>query len=654
MCCAPPARAKKPSVWDPQIVLAVLCAIFLVLGWIFGEPWLFYVSVGCGSPYALKSAWDSLRERTLDVNVLMLLAAVGAVIVGHTDDAAALLFLFALSGTLEAYAMGRTKSAIESLIKLRPDQAVRVSPAGEEIVPVEALAIDDLVRVGPFDTIPADGVVTQGEGSVDQKAMTGESTPVARGPGDAVLSGTQNLDVMLLVRVTAPVGGSVLDKIVDLVRDAQENKASGERISTWFGQRYTIFVLVAFTISLSARLMLGSVWGDALYQSLILFVALSPCALVISTPASTLSALAWAARHGVLVRGGRYIEALGQIDTIAFDKTGTLTEGRFELEEICICQTLATVGGGCEDGHSCWSGESNISDEASRLLRFAATAELHSKHPIAEAIVRAARKFELDVPEAEDHRALPGLGVEASVAGSTIRVGQPDLFPGGLPEETMSHVASMQEQGRTVAIVEIDGDFAAFALTDVVRPGTREVLASLRQVGVDRALMMTGDHERTARMVAERVGISEFHAGLLPEGKTQLVTKLTQAGRKVMMVGDGINDAPSLASAHVGVAMGGLGSDIALNAADIVLMQDRLERIPLLIKFGRTANRVIRANLLFAAGVIVMLTILSLFGKLPLPLAVLGHEGSTVLVILNGLRLLGGPKPLTPRAPVPS
>jgi Cd2+/Zn2+-exporting ATPase len=629
---------------DPQAILTVLCALALVAGFVFPDSVIPYLSVAFGSVFALQSAYKAIKARELDVNLLMVLAAIGAVIVKRPLDAAALLFLFSLSNTLESFAMSKTRSAIEGLIKLRPDKAMRVSPEGDVSVPVQELKVGDQVRVAGFESIPSDGRIVQGNTSVNQAAMTGESVPVQVGIGSTVLAGTQNLEGMFVMEVTAEVGSSTLDKVVDLVRDAQENKASGERISTWFGERYTIFVLSVFVLAFVVRLVLKQPFYDALYGALVLLVALSPCALVISTPASTLSALAWAGRRGILIRGGEFLERLGQVTVAALDKTGTLTRGKPQLIEICVCgpATVPSMSEVCLDPHACWHGDGDMSDESKRMLRAAAAAEQYSTHPIAEAIVLAARRSGVEVPEALEQHDHSGLGVTARIDAGTVKIGQPRFFD-NLPEEFEGHAEKLRRQGMTVAIMEFEGRFAALGLRDEPREEAAEVLAALKKEGIQQITMITGDNELTAKTVADELDIKDVRAGLMPQDKTAFIAQLEDNGQRVMMVGDGINDAPSLSRASVGVAMGGLGSDVALNAADIVLMQDRLGQLPELVRLGRKTTGVIRVNLFFAASVILGLTISSLFYKLPLPLAVVGHEGSTVLVILNGLRLLKGP-----------
>lgn len=634
---------------DPQVILTVLCGIALAVS-LFGlHPVVPYLAVGFGSYYALVSAWESLRERSIDVNLLMVLAAIGAVAVGQPLDAAALLFLFSLSSTLESLTMARTRSAIEGLIRLRPDQAIRVVDGREERVKVEALELGDTIKIPPYEAIPVDGTVLEGQSGVDQSAMTGESQPVAKARGDRLLAGTRNLDGALVMTVASTVGDSTLDKIVNLVQNAQDNKASGERISTWFGQRYTLFVIGAFVVSLVIRLALGGEVHASLYAALTLLVALSPCALVISTPATTLSALAWAARRGMLVRGGEFIEMAGHIDTLAVDKTGTLTLGRPQLIEICVCaKSMVTAGGhdeGCVEGDACWHGHGGLSPEAYRLLGVAAAAEQYAAHPIAEALVSAAKANGVPLPSASGEATSPGLGVSAMVDGKRVYVGQRRYFEQegvSVSPAFLDHAENFQKKGMSVALLAYGDEIAALGFLDTPRPETARFLEEAKRAGVEHVVMLSGDTEQTVQTVAKELDV-EYRAALMPQEKAEAIGEMVKQGRNVMMVGDGVNDAPSLAQATVGVAMGGLGSDIALNAADVVLMHDRLDRIPELMWLGKKTNRIVRANLLFATGVIGVLTVLSLFTRLPLPIAVIGHEGSTVIVILNGLRVLRGP-----------
>lgn len=621
-----------------QVILTILCGTTLVLSFFPIWPPLVYISIAAGSYFALSKAWESITERTINVDILMVLAAVGAITVGHPDDAAALLFLFSLSSTLEALAMARTQSAIESLIRLRPSTALRIGPNGDQEVKVEDLEVGDEVRVLAHQNLPADGTLLA-PATINEATLTGESMPVSKKAGDPVVAGTANLETTFTMTVTARVEDSALTKIVQLVSDAQENKASGERIADWFGQRYTFFVLGAFFLSLFIRVALGSTWGAAVYPALILLVALSPCALVISTPATTLSALAFAARRGVLVRGGEFIEMAGRITAIALDKTGTLTEGRPTVQEVCVAPH--------ENDIECWHRGMGMGSSAQEALRIAASLEAFSTHPIASAIVTEAREQGLTVPDSLDHQVDAGLGVQGTIDGVRARIGQRKYFD-DLPAEFDEHVREAQERGLTAVLLNWGSHWAAIGISDQIKATAPDVIRQFQEAGVEHIAMLTGDNAVTAKAVSKAVGVDHIHAALSPADKEGIIQELADH-HKVAMVGDGVNDAPSLARSHLGIAMGGLGSDVALNAADVVLIQDRIERIPELFRLGQKTNKIIRANLIFAAGMILVLSVFSFLwpylftGQMPLWLAVLGHEGSTVLVILNGLRLLRGP-----------
>lgn len=595
--------------------------------------WVGYISCAAGSVFALKSARDSLAKRELDVNLLMILAAIGAIVVGQVVDAAALLFLFSLSSSLESFAMAKTKSAIASLVQLRPKQALLVQGGTEKLVAVEDLKIGDIIRVNGFEGVPADGEIVEGSTSINESALTGEANPVSKHIGDAVTGGTQNLEGMLLVRVTKLVSNSMLNQIVRLVEEAQENKASGERISLWFGQRYTVFVLLAFFVSWGVRLLVGQSGNEAFYSSLILLVGLSPCALVISTPAATLSALANAARKGILVRGGEFIERAATIDTVTMDKTGTLTKGEPRLVEVSIWQG---------DNRMDWIPDQDVPEAIIPALKSVAAVEKTSSHPLAEAVVKAMESAGISIPSTQSSRTVPGMGMVATVSGESVAVGNDKLMSAenhSVPAEMEQFSLSLKVEGKTTVLASGSDFRAVFAFEDEIRPEAKQVINDLRELGVKQVMMLTGDKPETAKNIASHVGLSAVHAALMPEDKTRIVQELSKTGQ-VMMVGDGVNDAPSLAAASIGVAMGGLGSDVALEAADVVLSHDLLDRIPQLIKLGRRTQGIIRANLVFAGGVIVVLAVSSFLVKLPLPVAVIGHEGSTVLVILNGLRLL--------------
>jgi len=623
-------------------------AIGTVTGWVAPA----YVAVVAGAPFALAAAFRSVRRKALDVNVLMIVAGAGSVALGHVLEAGILFFLFSLAATLEEFAMSRTQSAIEALVALRPDSALVLVGGEERTVAVADLRRGDRIRVNPFSQVPIDAVVLQGESTVDNSSMTGESEPVSVGEGAMVFAGTQNLGGSFEALVEAEMGSTQLDKVVALVKEAQESKGSGEKVSHWFGKTFTQAVMVACVVSFLVRILVGQDLMAAAYGSLALLVALSPCALVISVPATTLSALAWAARRGMLVRGGRVIELLGKITTVALDKTGTLTLGKPRLAELCVCATEAVAVASkshCQEGGACWRGGA-MSSGAKEVLAMAAAVEQYSDHPIAEAIKVAAREQGCELPEATQVVVRPGYGVEANLDGAEVRIGQARFFE-DMPARLRESADAMRDKGMTVAILNSGEDFAVLGLQDTIRQEAPASIRRFRDLGISRIAMLTGDNERTAHSVAAEADISEVHALLLPQDKEAWIRETEAAGERVLFVGDGINDAPSLTRASVGVGMGGLGSDIALQSSSVVLMHNDLGRIADLIRLGRRANRVVTANLVFAGTIVVLLTLMTFVlerwwpehRNLVLPLAVMGHEGSTAIVALNGIRLLRGP-----------
>ena len=628
-------------IFSRQIVLAALAGLFLLVSLIPGLSGLAYISILLGAIEAVPAAWETIKDRHLDVDSLMLLAALGSVLLKRPLEAGILLFLFSLSKALEDLTMAKTRNAIDALIRLRPSRVTAIREGKELEIAVEEIVLDEVLVLPGFMTAPVDGVVTIGSGSVDNSALTGESVPIAVEVGSPILAGARNLEFGMTYRATSTVANSTLQKVVDLVSQAQENKGSGEQTSRWFGERYTWFVLVASLTMLAVKLAFKIPFSDAAYSSLTLLVALSPCALVISVPAAALSAMAWAARNGILIRGGEFIEKVGTVTAAAFDKTGTLTAGKPQLVEICLCDEDPATQ--CSETDVCWNGKGEMSPESRRILGLAAAAEAQSEHPVAHALREAAKLNKVEMATAEQVETVPGLGIRAVVNGSRIEIGQPKMFTTDMPDEFRGHLEVLQENGWTVAVIAVDGKLAALGFEDQPRKSAAGVLRGLAKLGVKKLVMLTGDNQRTAARVAGELGLTSFKADLMPGDKVEAIKELALTER-VLMVGDGINDAPALTLAYVGVAMGGLGSDIALNAADIVLMKDRLESIPEVIALGKKTNRIIKANLAIGGGVITILALTSLAGILPLPVAVVGHEGSTVVVILNGLQLLRGPR----------
>lgn len=583
----------------------------------------------------VKSAIASLRERVLDVDVLMVLAAIGAAIVGAPFEGALLLFLFSFSNVLQRYAMERTHRAIESLLTLRPDEAL-VKRDGKTVrVAVEELEIGETVVVKPGEQIPVDGELVEGSTYVDESSLTGESMPVAKHKGSDLFAGTINQSGGIELKVTKHSEDTALAKMVKLVAEAQAEKSQTQRFLEKAEQYYALGVIL-FTIGvfLVPWLFWGETFSTAFYRAMTVMVVASPCALIISTPATVLSAIGGAARRGILIKGGSHLERAATIDIVAVDKTGTLTVGKPSLTEI------VTPAGA--------SGISETMESSTReLLRIAAALESRSEHPLAHAIVEAALKLKLELPTATAFQSTTGKGAEASIEAQRFLIGSERWFRDSEAEgfSELSVLAKpFQEKGHTCVWLGIrEGDKirakAVFAMADTVRSEAKELTRQLHQAGVKKVVMLTGDHRLVANTVAAEVGIDEVHAEMLPEDKLKVIRQLKLEGR-VMMIGDGVNDAPALATSDLSVAMGAAGTDVAMETADIVLMGDRLENLPLLLRHARRARRVLLQNLIFASAVIIVLIIGALGFELPLPVGVVGHEGSTVLVCLNGLRLL--------------
>ncbi len=637
-----PEEEEEHAEGRAMIVLTIVCFVAMLAGvavehLVAKESPIAHVLYGvaavAGGWFATRSTFDALRRFKFDVNLLMILAAVGAAATGAIFEAAVLMFLFSLSNTLEVYTMGRTRHALQALMELRPARAL-VRRDGREIeVEAEAIRVGDTVIVKPGEAFAVDGTVARGTSLVDQSSLTGESVPVEKQVGDKVFAGTLNQHGALEITATRAAANSTLARIVALVREAQEQKSRTEEVAEWVGRYYTIVVIVAAALMLGLSLFVFHLpWSGttgALYRAMTLLVVASPCALVIATPATILSAIANAARNGILFKGGRFLEGLGRIRVIAFDKTGTLTHGRFEVTDV------VPLGGATEE----------------TLLQLAACAEKRSPHPLAQAVVRAAEARRVSFEPAEQMVNHLGKGLVAKHGGATIEVGTPELFASlGLtpPAEAIARIDAFAEDAKTAMIVHSNGTWGVLAAADQVRPTSAGTVQALRSLGVSRLAVLSGDNEHTVQAIARRTGVDEQHGHLLPEDKVRVIADLEKAHGAVAMVGDGVNDAPALARASVGIAMGGIGSDAAMESADVVLMADDLTALPYAVRLAQRANRVVIQNLVIATGVMLALVTWvfigpqSPFGQLKLPIAVSGHEGSTVVVILNGLRLLAG------------
>jgi Zn2+/Cd2+-exporting ATPase len=576
-----------------------------------------------GGGVSLVRTVRSLARRKLDVDLLMLLSAIGAASIGEFAEGAVLLFLFSLSNALESRALRRTTRAIEALMDLRPDEATRISAGGaEERVPTDDLRPGDLVRLRPGERIPVDGVVAAGRTAVDQAAITGESMPVDKEEGEALLAGAINVGGTITMRVERPAADSTLARIIRLVEGAREAKAPTQRFIDRFEQGYAASVLVASAAAALLPLAFGTPFHDAFYRAMTLLVVASPCAVVISTPATILAALAHAARRGLLFKGGAPLEDLADIDVVALDKTGTLTLGRPVVTDVVPFADA----------------------DAERMLALAAAVERLSEHHLARAVVEEAARRGIEAPVAENLRNVRGQGAVAEIEACRVAVGRREFAAreGGLAltPAAAALVDDLERAGKTVLFVAGCGLAGAIAVEDEIRPDAAAALAALGAVGIRSTLLLTGDHAGVAARVAAAVGIDAWRAGLMPEDKVAALRELTARGQRVVMVGDGVNDAPALASATVGVAMGVTGTDAALETADLVLVRDELGLLAYACRLARRARRIVRQNLAFACTVIAVLVVLNLTHGLALPLGVLGHEGSTILVVLNGLRVL--------------
>nr|WP_237530356.1 heavy metal translocating P-type ATPase [Streptomyces sp. SID3212] len=566
----------------------------------------------------------ALKDKTLDVDLLMIVAALGAAAIEQVLDGALLIVIFATSGALEAVATARTADSVRGLLDLAPTTATRLPADGvEESVDTARLRIGDTILVRPGERIGADGRVREGTSDVDQATITGEPLPVAKQAGDEVFAGTVNGTGALRVCVGRDPSDSVIARIVKMVEEASETKAPTQLFIEKIEQRYSIGMVLATLAVFAVPLALGDPLRSALLRAMTFMIVASPCAVVLSTMPPLLSAIANAGRRGVLVKSAVAMERLGRIDIVALDKTGTLTEGTPRVTDI---RPLPGTG-----------------LDAAELLALAAAAEHPSEHPLARAVVGAAREQSIRLSGAEDFSSVPGEGVTATVDGHLVQVGSPSR----MLVDTAAHgphkmlVAELEDAGRTAVAVLRDGDVVGvLGIADRPRPDAAATVLALTELTGRTPVLLTGDNERAARHLADEVGITDVRAGLLPQDKARAVKVWEAEGRRVLVVGDGVNDAPALAAAHCGIAMGKAGSDLALETADAVVVRDELTTIPSIVRLSRTARRLVIQNLVVAGAFITVLAAWDLIGTLPLPLGVAGHEGSTVIVGLNGLRLL--------------
>lgn len=665
---SPSAEASAPKGvrgwWSERarLLLAVVSGVFwlgaLASGHLSGPGWLTLglalVSMAAGGRYIVPRGWQAFRNRSLDMNFLMSIAAVGALFIGEYVEAASAVFLFAVAQLLESHSMDRARNAVRSLMELSPAEATVLRGGVEVRVPAERVVVGEVVVVRPGEKIPVDGVVVAGVSSVDQSPITGESVPVEKVAGDEVFAGTLNGVGALEVRSTRAFRDTTLARIIDSVAEAQATRAPSQAFVDRFARVYTPLIVVAATALALLPPLLGlGAWGVWFYRALVLLVIACPCALVISTPVTIVSALTGAARRGILIKGGLHLENAGRARVVALDKTGTLTAGEPEVVDV-----VALHG-----------------STPAEIVRMAAAAERRSEHPLARAILRYAG--DAGAPGSASLQALTGLGVRAEVAGEVVYVGSARLFRelGAGGEEVESLAARHEAAGRTVVLVgsvpvragvaesEAGGASVAtavghgggggevpvirgvIALADRLRPEAAGALRELHAAGVERVVMLTGDRAGAAESVAAAlggpgVGVDEYRADLLPEDKVAAVHALRAEYGRVLFVGDGVNDAPALAAADVGVAMGTAGTDVALETADIALMADDLSKLPVTIRFARRAERIIRANITFSLATKAAFLGLALIGQATLWMAVLADVGASLLVVANGMRAL--------------
>jgi Cd2+/Zn2+-exporting ATPase len=582
-------------------------------------------AIASGGIYSGRRALHAARSLALDINVLMLVAVLGAMVLGQWSEGACVVFLFALAQLLEARAMERARGAIRALMDLTPAEAlVRDAVSGAfRRVPVDGIAVGDIVVVRPGEKIPLDGRVAAGESYVNQAPVTGESLPAEKRVDDDVFAGTINGRGALDVLVTRLRGDSTLARIIDMVERAQTQRAPSQTFVERFARIYTPLMLVlAFAIGTVPPLLLGGIWSDWIYRALVLLVISCPCALVISTPVSVVSALAAAARKGVLIKGGAHLERLADVRCVAFDKTGTLTKG-----------DLRVVGVTSLNGA-----------RPERILHLAASLAARSEHPIGTAIVARAREQDIALSSVEQYQALPGLGAEALVDGTRVVIGNHRLFEerGACSPALHERIeaATLAAGGQTIVIVGAEGPIGIIAVSDRPRESARDAVRMLREHGVAHVALLTGDHAAAARALGEAVGVDEVCAGLLPADKVRAVEELRARYGTLAMVGDGINDAPALAAADVGIAMGVAGSDAALETADVALMADELLKIPYALRLSRATLRNVRANIAFSIGLKGAFLVMAIMGVATLWMAVVADMGASLIVIANALRLL--------------
>ncbi len=612
------------------LALSLLSGAALLVGWI-GESFLglpfavaltvYLVAYLAGGYDASKHAVRAALKGRFDIDILMVVAALGAAALGEWPEGALLLFLFSLGHALEHYAMDRARGAIRALADLAPKTARVRRDGKEQELSVSDLVIGDTIIVRPGERVPADGEVTEGSSAVDQAPITGESMPVGKATGDELFAGTINGDGSLVSKTTKNPEDSTLARVVQLVEQAQTAKAPSHRFTDRFQRTFTPVILVMTGLLIALPPLFGFPFQESFIRAMTLLVAASPCALALATPSAVLSGIARAARSGVLIKGGAHLENAGTAQVVVFDKTGTLTNGRPEVTDIIALQ-------GRQD----------------ELLALAAGVEAKSGHPLAAAVVQAAEARELELPQTGDLESVTGKGVIAPVRGKSLRIGNRKLMQEAridVPQETLLQLEGLEREGKTSVLVAHGQTLLGIlAMRDEPREAAKDAILKLRDLGVKRTVMLTGDNRLVAEAIGKELGLDEIKAELLPEDKVAAIKELKREYTKVIMIGDGVNDAPAMVEATVGIAMGGAGTDVALETADIALMADDLSKLPYALSLSRASRRMIVQNLVISLGVIALLVPSAIFGLATISVAIIIHEGSTLVVVFNALRLL--------------
>jgi Cd2+/Zn2+-exporting ATPase len=625
-------KIDAPSVWsEPKTRMTAVAGLILTLAFILNnagvaDAWIipmYVISMIIGGYHVVRIGIFSLKALAPDMNFLMTIAAVGAAAIGEWHEAAVVVFLFSLGNTLQAFSMDRTRRSVRALMELAPPEALVIRDGVEFMLAVEDLAVGDHILIKPGERIPMDGTITRGLSTIDQSSVTGEPMPVERTLGEEVFAGTVNGAGALEVYVTRLSKDNTIGRIMHMVEEAQAQKAPSQQLVDVFARYYTPLVIAAAAlVVLIPVVLLNQPFDPWFYKALVLLVISCPCALVISTPVSIVSAIGSASRSGVLIKGGAFLEALGSITTMAFDKTGTLTEGRPVVESVIPAPGYTT----------------------SDVLVLAASLERYSEHPIGAAILQSAEEHHLQLQEVTEFMSRPGMGVEGNVKGVHYGVSGPRVltdFSGGVPPELTLAMEEFHQQGRTVVALYADNRvLGLIAVMDQIRPQAARAIERLRKAGVTHTVMLTGDHMQAARAVAENVGVDEVRAELMPEDKVAAMQDLLQRHGQVAMVGDGVNDAPALALATVGIAMGAAGTDAALETADIALMGDDLEKLEYGVSLSRQTVAIIKQNIVFSVGVKGVFLLLTFLGMANLWMAVFADTGAALVVIINGMRLM--------------